>query len=383
MRQSLISIGDDFWIENMRGQRMFRINGKVLTLANTLVFETPRGDPLCQIQSRILTIRRTMDIERYRSHGPPFATVKKDLINLVRDEYDVDVAGKPPLRVRGNILDHEYKVLGQGGRTVAEISKRWLALVDTYVIDIDDDNDDYEDWLILAICVAVDQMSHDKRVDETPGVHTVSQGNHLGGAVAAGVGQAVVNNPVAGAVAVGAATGSVTAGIVTAAVATSAQQQQQQQQQAPPQPYYPPPPRPPPVAPVPAALPPGWIQQQDPASGAWFFVDTTRGFTTWDDPRTAAVETGPLPPAPVAPPPQPVYAPPPPVAVPPPQQTYAPAAPPPQQAYAPPPGPPPKQKPGLVATIAKGALVNAALGGKGGVGAALVTGSVLNAAQRK
>ncbi|KAI9003418.1 tubby C-terminal-like domain-containing protein [Hyaloraphidium curvatum] len=347
MRQNLVSLGDDFWIENMRGQRMFKVNGKVLTIANTLVFETPRGEPLCQIQAKVITIRRTMDIERHRGAGPPFATVKKDLINVVRDEYDVMVAGKPPLQVRGNILDHEYRILGQGGRQIAEISKKWIALVDTYVIDLEDNNM-YDDWLILAICVAVDQMSHDERVSETPGVHTVDQGNHLGGTVAAGATAAVVNNPVAGAVAVGAATGSVAAGVATAAVASSVQQQ----------PQYAPPPRaaPPPAAP--AALPPGWIQQKDPASGAYFFVDTTRNFTTWDDPRTAAVETGPAPPVPV-------------------QQ-----APPPQAAYAPPPGPPPKQGPGLVATVAKGAVVNAALGGKGGVGAALVTGSILNAGKR-
>lgn len=50
-----------------------------------------------------------MDIERFRGGGPPFATVKKDLINVVRDEYVVERMGKPPLEVRGNILDHEVR----------------------------------------------------------------------------------------------------------------------------------------------------------------------------------------------------------------------------------------------------------------------------------
>ncbi|KAI9033007.1 tubby C-terminal-like domain-containing protein [Hyaloraphidium curvatum] len=307
MRQNLISIGDDYWIENMRGAKVLKVNGRAIALANTLVFETPRGDPLCQIQAKIITVRRTMDIERFRGHGPPFATVRKDLINVVRDEYDVDVAGRPPLQVRGNILDHEYRVLGPGGRKIAEISKRWIALVDSYVIDLED-NDAYDDWLILAICVAVDQMSHDKRVSESPGVHTVDQGSHLGGAVAAGTTAAVVDHPVAAGAAV-----------------ASAQPQQQQQ-------YYAPPPQPVQVAAPPTALAPGWIMQQDPASGAVFFVDTARGITTWDDPRTAEVETGPAPPAPAV-------------------------QPPPQQ-YAPPPGPPPRQGPGLVRTVAKGAIVN-------------------------
>ena len=36
MRQKLISIGDDYWIENDAGDRVFRVDGKAMRLRNTL-----------------------------------------------------------------------------------------------------------------------------------------------------------------------------------------------------------------------------------------------------------------------------------------------------------------------------------------------------------
>jgi uncharacterized protein YxjI len=59
--------------------------------------------------------------------------------------------------VQGNILDHEYSIK-QGWNKVAEVSKKWISLTDTYVVEIDDGQNDV---LILAIAVAIDMMAHD------------------------------------------------------------------------------------------------------------------------------------------------------------------------------------------------------------------------------
>ena len=39
IRQNLVSIGDDFWIENAEGKKVFKVDGKVLRIRKTLVFE--------------------------------------------------------------------------------------------------------------------------------------------------------------------------------------------------------------------------------------------------------------------------------------------------------------------------------------------------------
>ena len=151
----MFSIGDDFWIENQEGQRVFKVDGKALRLRKTLIFEDMSGDKLCQIQERWLPIRETMAIDG--PDGEQIAIVKKALIAPLRDRWSVNVKNGPDLDVQGNILDHEYAIK-QGWNKIAEVSKRWLSLTDTYGVEIDDGQNDI---LILAVAVAIDMMAHD------------------------------------------------------------------------------------------------------------------------------------------------------------------------------------------------------------------------------
>jgi uncharacterized protein YxjI len=155
IRQKMISIGDDFWIENQDGQRVFKVDGKALRLRKTLIFEDVNGNKLAQIQERWLPIKETMAIDD--ANGNQMATVKKALIAPLRDRWSVNVKGGPDLDVQGNILDHEYSIK-QGWNKVAEVSKKWISLTDTYMVEIDDGQNDV---LILAIAVAIDMMAHD------------------------------------------------------------------------------------------------------------------------------------------------------------------------------------------------------------------------------
>jgi uncharacterized protein YxjI len=155
IRQKMISIGDDFWIENQAGERVFKVDGKALRLRKTLVLEDMNGNKLCQIQERWLPIKETMAIDD--SNGNQLATVKKALIAPLRDRWSVNVRNGADLDVQGNILDHEYSIK-QGRIKVAEVSKKWLTLTDTYGVEVDDGQNDI---LILAVAIAIDMMAHD------------------------------------------------------------------------------------------------------------------------------------------------------------------------------------------------------------------------------
>ena len=52
MRQKLVSIGDDSWIENEAGARVFQVNGKAMRVRNTLDLEDLDGHQLCRIQTQ-------------------------------------------------------------------------------------------------------------------------------------------------------------------------------------------------------------------------------------------------------------------------------------------------------------------------------------------
>jgi len=156
IQQKLISIGDDFWIENHKGEKVYKVDGKALRIRKTLEFEDANGKKLAQIKERLLAIKDTMVIEDPK--GKDIATVKKALISPLRDKWNVNVRGGNDLVVQGNILDLEYDIK-QGRKKVAEVSKKWFTLTDTYGVEIEDGQNDI---LILAIAVAIDMMAHDE-----------------------------------------------------------------------------------------------------------------------------------------------------------------------------------------------------------------------------
>ena len=152
MRERIFDIGEDFWIEDEHGHRAFKVDGKALRLRNTLNIEGPHGEVLCQIQGRVARVRDSMAIER---NGQKIAEVHKDLVNVVHDHLEVDMVGSgPDLDVSGNLLDHEYTIK-QGVRPIAEVSKKWFRIQDTYSIEVMPGQDDA---LMIAISVCVDQL---------------------------------------------------------------------------------------------------------------------------------------------------------------------------------------------------------------------------------
>lgn len=155
MREKMFAIGDDFWIEDERGQRVYKIDGKALRVRQTLIFEDAHGRELLKIQERMVRIKDTMEIED--ANGRRVATVKKALITPLRERYSVNVEGGPDLDVQGNILDHEYDI-SAGRDKIAEVSKKWFRIRDTYGIEVDPGQNDI---LMIAIAVCVDQMAHD------------------------------------------------------------------------------------------------------------------------------------------------------------------------------------------------------------------------------
>jgi uncharacterized protein YxjI len=137
----------------MIGVHVYKVDGKALRLRKTLVFEDPPGKELCKIQERMLRIKDSMEIED--SGGNRLAMVKKALIAPLRDRWAVSVADGPDLDVQGNLLDYEYTI-GEGRDKIAEVSKKWFRVADTYGVQIEPGQNDV---LILAVTVALDSMA--------------------------------------------------------------------------------------------------------------------------------------------------------------------------------------------------------------------------------
>jgi uncharacterized protein YxjI len=154
MRQRLISIGEDFTIEDDQGNPVYTVDGKVLRVRETFVIEDMRGNEVATIREKKLALRDSMNILR---GGETIATIRKALFAPFRDKFSIDLKDGHDLIAQGDILDHEYTI-ERGGETVASISKHWFAFRDTYGIEIAPGEDD---GLILALAVAIDEMAHD------------------------------------------------------------------------------------------------------------------------------------------------------------------------------------------------------------------------------
>ena len=150
MREKMMAIGDDYWIEDDDGNKVFKVNGKAARLRQTFILEDTQGNELSKIQEKKLTVRDKMTIER----GESRATVHKRLLGI-RDHYIIEVDGGEDLKAHGNIVDHEYEI-ERDGDTVANVSKKWFRVRDTYGVQLAEDQDVA---LILAITVCVDAMS--------------------------------------------------------------------------------------------------------------------------------------------------------------------------------------------------------------------------------
>ncbi len=153
MREKLASIGDDFWIENNRGEKVYKVDGKALRVRQTMIFEDRSGREMAKIQERMMRVKDSMEVEDPSGHQ--IAMVKKAMITPVRDRWTVKIKGGSDLEVKGNILDHEYTI-GEGRDKVAEVSKKWFRVRDTYGVEIEPGQDDV---LILAVTACIDQMA--------------------------------------------------------------------------------------------------------------------------------------------------------------------------------------------------------------------------------
>jgi len=157
MRQRMLSIGDDYIIENDRGEHVFKLDGKALRVRKTILFEDMDGRELCKIQERMMRLRDSMEIEG--PDGRRLAMVHRAMITPLRERWVVDVEDGPDLRAQGNFVDHEYTIERDGDK-VAEVSKRWFRVRDTYGVEVAPGENDV---LILATTAVIDAMAHPAR----------------------------------------------------------------------------------------------------------------------------------------------------------------------------------------------------------------------------
>jgi uncharacterized protein YxjI len=86
MRQRIVSIGDDFWIEDGCNAKVFKIQEGMLRIKDSIEVDGPTGETL--------------------------ATAKKAIISPVRDRFTVSICGGEVLEIHNSGHDKERLAKG-------------------------------------------------------------------------------------------------------------------------------------------------------------------------------------------------------------------------------------------------------------------------------
>ncbi|MFE6664181.1 LURP-one-related/scramblase family protein [Streptomyces sp. NPDC057697] len=159
VRERLFAIGDDYWIEDADGRKVFLVDGKAMRVRDTFELKDAQGRILVEIRQKLLSLRDTMLIER---DGEQLAKIKRKRLSLLRNHYRVTLADGTELDVSGKILDREFAI-DYDGELLAQISRRWLTVRDSYGIDIV--REDADTALLIAVSVCVIVLAEKERED--------------------------------------------------------------------------------------------------------------------------------------------------------------------------------------------------------------------------
>lgn len=154
IREKFWGIGDDFYIANEHGEKVFFVDGTAFSWGSKLSFQDMQRNELAFISQKLISFRPRYEIS---TGGKRFAEVQKEF-SWFKKKFTLDVPGPNDYSIDGSFWDHEY-TFDRGGREVARVSKSFFSLSHTYGVDIVDGEDDIA---ILCTCIVIDQVLHDE-----------------------------------------------------------------------------------------------------------------------------------------------------------------------------------------------------------------------------
>jgi uncharacterized protein YxjI len=159
LREKIFALGEDFWIENERGEQVYKVDGAAFSLRHSFVLQDAAGNELLSGESKLLSFQPTVNLEK---GGQPYATISKKLFTFLHQTYDIALADGTAYEANGDITNHEYAVTGPGGQggQVAQMSRAWFSIRDSYGVAVAPGIDVP---LMLAAAVCIEEISERER----------------------------------------------------------------------------------------------------------------------------------------------------------------------------------------------------------------------------
>jgi uncharacterized protein YxjI len=155
VRERIFSITDDFWVTDQGGNKVFLVDGKALRLRETFELKDASGAILATIRKKFISLTDSMEIEH---DGEVVATVHKAVFSPLHHRSIIDIPGRGRLEAVGNLIDKDFEIR-DGGYVVAQVSRAWFRVRDTYGVDIAPEENEA---LFICIAICLDRIHHDE-----------------------------------------------------------------------------------------------------------------------------------------------------------------------------------------------------------------------------
>lgn len=153
IRQKILSFGDSFAIKNEMDEDQFIVKGKVFAIGDKLRIYDLMCNELVYIEQKVF---RFLPEYNLFSDGRHLATVKKEF-TLLKPSFNISsVMGN--YSINGGFWGHDFEIM-KDNRVIASVNKKWISFADSYMVEIDDSEDQA---FMLALVIVIDQVLHDK-----------------------------------------------------------------------------------------------------------------------------------------------------------------------------------------------------------------------------
>lgn len=161
VEQKIVAMRDTFGIKDRSGNLLAYVKRKMVSLGPNFWFESPNGTRLGEVKGKVVAVRPTFEV--YGAQGQLLAVVKKKMMKLLGSEWWLEnSSGQEVARINGNITAHDFTIQSPTGTPLAQISKKWVTVRDSYGVEIV--GSDLDPYVILAYVVAMDHVEYkDKR----------------------------------------------------------------------------------------------------------------------------------------------------------------------------------------------------------------------------
>lgn len=153
VRQKIFSFADNFIIKDSVGKPRYQVEGKFFSIGKKLNIYDMEQNHLIYIEQEVF---RFLPEYFLHENGEVVARVKKEFTFLIPKVNIESVYGD--FTIDGSVFGYNFTV-SKDGNVVATISKEFLSFSDSYVVDIEGENEDF----LLALVIVIDQIFHDNK----------------------------------------------------------------------------------------------------------------------------------------------------------------------------------------------------------------------------